>query len=124
MIKMKFEKLNQEDKELIKDAMKESSVNTISQSLQCKKVMSEETFDKEMNRGKRLVYLLNVLDDKKEYKENSYINIGITFVLKDGKEIELTEKMPSYFSDSDINERLWDKYSDKYDIDEILWDEL
>jgi hypothetical protein len=58
-------------------------------------------------------------------EKDNYINIGVTIIKKDGGEIELTEEFPKHFSDSEINERLLDRYSDKYnDIDEILWDEL
>jgi len=121
---MQFEDLNQEDIKLIKDAMLENSVSVIAECQECRKVISEERYDEEMNRGKRLVYLVNVLNAKKVYDNNQYINIGVTIIKKDEKEIELTEEIPSHFSDNEINERLWDKYSDKYDIDEILWEEM
>lgn len=123
--KMKFEELCNEDIKLIKDSMLENSVSIIAECQESKSVLSEESFDKEMNRGKRLVYLVNVLNDKKEYDYNKCTKVKVIIVKTDGGEVrKIFEEFPSHFTDSDINERLWDKYSDKYDdIEEILWEE-
>jgi hypothetical protein len=64
---MRFENLNKEDVQLIKDAMMESSVSLIADAKECKEVMPKEAFEKDMDRAKRLVYLVNVLNGVKEY---------------------------------------------------------
>lgn len=65
---MKFENLREEDKELIKRAMLNDSVSLTSEALLCKDVMPVEAFEKNMFEADRLVYLVNVLNNKSEYK--------------------------------------------------------
>lgn len=67
---MKFEDLDNKDIKLIKDAMLQSSVTLISECEKCKEVMSQESYNKDRYKGERLVYLFNVLNNKKEYKKD------------------------------------------------------
>lgn len=123
---MRFEELRKEDVKLIKDAMLENSVSIIAEYQANKETISKDTYRYGMTKGKRLVYLLNVLNHKKEYDYNRYIKVKVTIVKTDGGEIrKIIEEFPYHLTDNDINEMLWDKYSDEYnDIQEILWDEI
>lgn len=64
---MRFEDLKEEDKELIKRAMLHDSVSMTSEALNCKDVMPVETYNKQMDESDRLIYLVNVLNDKVKY---------------------------------------------------------
>lgn len=64
---MKFENLREEDQELIKKSMLHDSVSMISEALNCKEVMPTEMYEKQMSEANRLIYLVNVLNDKTKY---------------------------------------------------------
>lgn len=64
---MRFEDLKEEDKELIKRAMLHDSVSMTSEALNCKDVMPVETYNRQMDEADRLIYLVNVLNDKVKY---------------------------------------------------------
>lgn len=64
---MKFDDLREEDKNLIKDSMLQQSVSLTAEALECKNVMPQETYEKQMNDADRLIYLVNVLNDKAKY---------------------------------------------------------
>ncbi|MFR9290996.1 hypothetical protein [Clostridium paraputrificum] len=64
---MKFDDLIEEDKELIKSTMLAQSTSMVAEALQCKDVMPEEVYEREMNNAYRLIYLVNVLNDKVNY---------------------------------------------------------
>ncbi|MDU5208155.1 MAG: hypothetical protein E6441_00835 [Clostridium sp.] len=59
---MKFDDLIKEDKELIKSTMVAQSVSITAEAIQCKDVMPEEVYEREMKNADRLVYLVNVLN--------------------------------------------------------------
>lgn len=64
---MKFENLRQEDKEIIKNSMLHESVSLVAEALECKSVMPEEMYERQMKIADRLMYLVNVLNDKIKY---------------------------------------------------------
>ena len=47
--------------------MLHDSVSMTSEALECKEVMPIETYERQMSESERLIYLVNVLDDKVEY---------------------------------------------------------
>lgn len=66
---MNFDNLKKEDKELIKDSMLRQSVSSKAEALECKGVIPKEIYEKQMNEADRLIYLVNVLNDKISYYE-------------------------------------------------------
>lgn len=64
---MKFENLRKEDRELIKRSMLNHSVSLTSEALECKETMLKETYEKTMRDADRLIFLVNVLNDRKNY---------------------------------------------------------
>ncbi|WP_040413612.1 hypothetical protein [Clostridium thermobutyricum] len=64
---MKFENLRKEDRELIKRSMLNHSVSLTSEALECKEAMSKEAYEKTMRDADRLIFLVNVLNDRKNY---------------------------------------------------------
>jgi len=64
---MKFDDLIEEDKELIKSTMLAQSVSVTAEAIQCKDVMPREVYEREMKNTDRLIYLVNVLNDKVNY---------------------------------------------------------
>lgn len=64
---MNFDNLRKKDKELIKDSMLNQSVSLTAESLECKDVMPKETYKRQMKEADRLIYLVNVLNNKVEY---------------------------------------------------------
>ena len=64
---MKFDDLIEEDKELIKSTMLAQSVSVTAEAIQCKDVMPKEAYEREMKNADRLIYLVNVLNDKVNY---------------------------------------------------------
>lgn len=64
---MKFDDLNKKDIELIKSSMLERAVTLTASALECKEVMTEESYKKDMDNSDRLIYLVNVLNGVDEY---------------------------------------------------------
>lgn len=64
---MNFNNLRKEDQELIKRCMLNQSVSLTSEALTCKDVMPKETFEKTLDEADRLLYLVNVLNEKSQY---------------------------------------------------------
>lgn len=63
-----YKGLIEEDWNAIKDAMAESSISLISDCQKYKDTMSKESIDRDMGKANRLIYLINVLIGKEEYK--------------------------------------------------------
>lgn len=54
-----------------------------------------------------------------------YIKVSVLILTKDEKKDVFLEEYPEHYTDGDITERLWDKYSLKYDdMEEIKWDRV
>jgi len=60
--------LRAEDWEAIKDAMLESTVSLTSDCHEYKDIMSKDSKERDMKKADRLIYLVNVLIGKEEYK--------------------------------------------------------
>ncbi|MDU1587001.1 MAG: hypothetical protein E6860_15810 [Clostridium sp.] len=64
---MKFDDLIKEDQELIKSTMLAQSVSITAEALECKEIMPSEAYERDMKCADRLIYLVNVLNDKVNY---------------------------------------------------------
>ncbi|KOY65497.1 hypothetical protein [Clostridium sporogenes] len=69
---MKIENLKSKDIELIKGAMVENSVSVIATCQECKNVMPIDSFCKDMERANRLIYLINVINDVRNYNDMKF----------------------------------------------------
>ncbi|MEW9093968.1 MAG: hypothetical protein AB2417_02700 [Clostridiaceae bacterium] len=124
---MKFEELDDKDIKLIKDAMIQNSVTLIAECQECKKVMSKESYERDIQNGRRLVHLINVLNNKEEYKriDDKYINVEVEITKVNNEKVSLIEEFPTHYTDGNISEILWDRYTDKYgELKKIDWKEL
>ncbi|RHW65437.1 hypothetical protein DZC34_09360 [Clostridium botulinum] len=63
-----YKGLSKEDWELITSALMGHSVTMTSECMQCKDVMSKESYERDIKESERLVYLVNVLQGRKEYQ--------------------------------------------------------
>lgn len=59
--------LSEKDWKLVIDAMSESAVSRTSEAQEYKADMPKESYERNMNESDRLVYLINVLEGRKEY---------------------------------------------------------
>lgn len=59
---MKFDDLIKDDQELIKSTIIAQAVSMTAEAIQCKDVMPEEVYEREMKNADRLIYLVNVLN--------------------------------------------------------------
>lgn len=57
--------------------------------------------------------------------EKEYVIFEVTIIKVNNEEIEETDDFPSHYTDGQINEVLWDRYTDKYgDLKEIKWKQM
>ncbi len=58
-------------------------------------------------------------------KQEEYILVEVTMIKANNEEIGETDDFPSHYTDEQIIEVLWDRYTDKYgDIKEIKWKQI
>ena len=58
-------------------------------------------------------------------KREEYIIVEVTIIKANNEEVEETDDFPSHCTDENINEVLWDRYTDKYgDLKEIKWKQM
>lgn len=60
--------LSEKDWQLVESALMGHTVTITSTCMTCKEVMPEESYNREMNESERLVYIVNVLQGRKEYQ--------------------------------------------------------
>ena len=57
--------------------------------------------------------------------EEEYVILEVTIIKANNEEIEETDDFPSHYTDGQINEVLWDRYTDKYgELKEIKWKQM
>lgn len=57
--------------------------------------------------------------------DDKYINVEVEITKVSNEKILLAEEFPSHYTDENITEILWDRYTDKYgELKEVNWKEL
>lgn len=57
--------------------------------------------------------------------EEEYVILEVTIIKANNEEVEEMDDFPSHYTDGQINEVLWDRYTDKYgELKEIKWKQM
>ncbi len=57
--------------------------------------------------------------------EEEYVILEVTIIKVNDEEVEETDDFPSHYTDENINEVLWDRYTDKYgELKEMKWKQI